>query len=180
MPRRKSLYSAINQTVPLTPARSALFVVAVDLIPYLIAKLETMRRSEVWLEGEDTQIGDNLLGEQIMALIQPVMTVDNLYRFLDTNMRGTVYTVETIEGIDTIMPPIPIVPIISDAPIMPTLAKMKELSALFVSGDVTDIALLPEMSLQSRLQVVIDAINSGDTDTTAILAELAQIVLALA
>lgn len=180
MARRKSLYSAINQVVPIVPARSALFVVSIDLIPYLIAKLETMRRSDVWLASEDSQIGDNLLGEQIMALIQPVMSFDTLYRFLDTNLRGTVYEVETIEGIDTIMPPIPLVPVTSDAPIMPTLAKLRELSALFVTGDSTDIALLPEMSLQARLQVVIDAINSGDTDTTAILAELAQIVLALA
>lgn len=180
MPRRKPLFSLYNQTVPPTPTQSALYVIATPLLPYLIGKLEEMRRSPIWADDEDTLLGDNLLGEQIMLLINPVSSVDNLYRLLDTSLNGTEYEVVTTDGIDSIIPEIPAVPPLQPTPIIPALARLRDVSNHFVTGSGIDTALLPEMTVEARLQAVIDAINGGDTDITSIVTTLIEIAGLLA
>lgn len=179
MPRRKPLYSLYNQVVPLIPSRSALFILSVDLVPYLIGKLEVMRRSPTWLEGENEVLGDTLLGEQIMSLIQPVVGIDNLYRLIDTTFNGTPYTIEVISGVDTIVPEIPLTPPFSIAPVVPTLLRVREILAMLVTGTAASEELNDTMTLEARLQEVIDAIDSGDVDTAEIISNLVSIVALL-
>jgi hypothetical protein len=181
MTRLRPLYAQRNQTLPELPARTALFVIAIDLIPALIGKLEIMRRTPVWVEETDEVTGDNLLGEQIMSLLQPITGLDDLYRLLDTNLRGTIYTTTTTDGVVEITPAIPVVPATTDAPLLPEVALLRETLSMLVAGATAyDTPLLTTMSLQSLLQAVIDAIAAGNTDASASLTELEAIAALLA
>lgn len=180
MANRRPLDGVSNAIVPTTPARVALFVIAIDLIPYLIGRLEKLRQVDIWSDGEDSVLGNNLLGEQQMALLQPITSIDNLYRLLDTALNGTVYgytgEVEPYEY----TPAIPIVPPPTDSAILPTLAKLRETSTFFVTGsEEYTTPLTIDMTLQARLQAVIDALPEA-TDNTAIIAELLNIAALLA
>jgi hypothetical protein len=181
MTRYRPLYTVSNETLPELPARTELFTVAPELVPYMLGKLEIMRRSNPWEDGTNKQVANNLLGEQMMALLQPVQGVDRLYRLLDTALNGTEYTYTEDGGVITITPSIPIVPAATDAALLPSAAKTRETLTFLVSGsELYTTPLTSDMSLQSRLQAVIDAINGNGTDNEAIIAELAQILLALA
>ena len=180
MSRYRPLDGVSNAIVPETPARTALFVVAIDLIPYLIGRLEKLRQVDIWAEGEDSAIGDDLLGEQIMALLQPVTSVDNLYRLIDTVMRGTVYGYTDEGGIIEYTPAIPIVPPPTDAAVLPTLAKLRETTSFFVTGsEEYTTPLTADMTIEARLQAVIDALPEA-TDNAGIIAELISIAGLLA
>ena len=179
MKNHRPLDGISNYIVPSLPARTQLFVVAIDLIPILIGRLEKARQANIWSLGENEVIGDNLLGEQIMALLQPITTMDNIYRWLETNMRGTVYTYETIAGVNVISPAIPIVPQTTDAPLLPVVARMGEVSNWLVASGNGTTPLVPSMTLASRVQAIIDAIQAAGTDNADIISELQAIALLL-
>lgn len=166
--------------LPALPARTALFAVAIDLIPLLLGRLEKARLVGIWDVPQDKVTGRNLLGEQALALLQPIESIDNLYRWFEANYRGTVYAYETIDGVNVITPPIPIVPAPTDAPLLPVLARLGEVTNLFVTGSDVPIALLTDMTLAARLQLVIAAINDNTGDNTDVINELISIAALLA
>lgn len=180
MANKRPLDGISQAIVPSLPARTALFVIAIDLVPYLLGKLEKMRQVDIWADGEDSILGNNLLGEQQMSLLQPITSIDNLYRLLDTTFNGTVYGYTDTDGVIEYTPAIPIVPPPTDSAMLPALAKLRETSTFFVTGsEEYTTPLTSEMTLEARLQVIIDALPEA-TDNTAIIAELLNIAALLA
>jgi len=166
--------------LPALPARTALFVIAIDILPILIGRLEKARQTRIWDASQDGTIGRNLLGEQQLALLQPITSIDNLYRWFETNYRGTVYTNTIIDGQNVITPAIPVIPQPTDAPLLPILARLGETTNMLVTGSEQPIALLPDMALAARLQAVIDAINDTTGDNADVINELISIAALLA
>lgn len=181
MTRYRPLYAVTNETLPELPARTELFQVAPELVPFMLGKLEIMRRANPWAEGTNKREANNLLGEQMMALLQPIASVDNLYRLLDTALNGTVYGYTDDGGIIEYTPAIPIVPPPTDSALLPAVAKLRETTTFLVTGsEEYTTPLTADMTLQARLQAVIDAITASATDNTEIVDELISIAALLA
>jgi hypothetical protein len=181
MPRRKPLYDTKDLIVPVLPCDAVLIAVAIPLVPLLIAQLELLRRVDIWHDNEDKTLGNNLLGEQIMNLINPATTMDSMYRMLDATLNGTQYTEQTANGVTTITPAIPLY---IDTPvhaIVSTLNRLRSLSNVLITGDETELTpLSPTQSLGARIQQVIDAIANDTVDLSSVISELTAIAGLLA
>lgn len=156
-----------------------------DYIPSVLAALETRKGYWFYLDTENAERAFSVLSEVQLSFLTDaynglVEPQNRIYRWLETNVNGEVYTSEVIGGDIIITPAIPTVPTV----ITPTLREALEgIYAVLNDGINGSPTYTPDGSVQGMRAYLSDIkflLEQEDIDTDEIVANLGEILLLLA
>lgn len=100
---------------PEEPPRCFLVALPAGLVPIVGGQLRRLEERGYWLTDADHEAGYNAIAEVYVCMatgcIQELVDAqDRLYRLLDTQLTGQIYTASEIDGVITVTPAIPPAP----------------------------------------------------------------------
>lgn len=181
---------SVPQLAPLPPYDCELIEVDTQAIPFMLGGLYARAKRRHWITDEDATRGRQLLAKQGVHMLmgckdEIVTAINQLYRLTDVVHNGTVYSYTgTGTTLDPYVynPPIPVVPARTPG-LEPSekfsLEKLLRLQDNLVNGTTyTDAP--DDRNLRQQLADILEAIQGQETLDPEILAELVQILAALA
>lgn len=181
---------AVARPVPPLPWFSELIELDTASIPYLLGSMWTREQRYHWITADDARDGRQMLAKQGAAMLlgaadRIIESVDRVYRLIDVVNNGAVYT---YSGLGTLASPYVYSP---GLPVVPSAAPGDEPSVKFslekllrlqdnltngtTYGDAPD-----DRNFRQQLDDIKAALESGESLDPEILAELVQILAALA
>lgn len=113
-----SLNIVYKWSAPIPPYQCEFIEIAPEAVPAMLGALQLKASKYWWLTVEDQRLGRKMLAEQGARLLMScgqdiVNAIDRVYRLLDSNQNGTIYSVsgdDTPESPLVFSPSMPVVP----------------------------------------------------------------------
>ncbi len=180
MPRPWAFVSNVPITDP--PYQAHLSCVPIELLPLIVGALESRAQNYVFAEGS-AYYGIQLIRRTQVELIngctELAEAVDRVYRLLDTQLTGTVYTSQLVAGAVQVVPALPAAPAAPPRSVHSRLERLEYLLDNAYNGAIHAPDFAASDGVRPLLRQLITAVQATgqlDDDQLAKLSEIAVLL----